>query len=137
MDMDMVTETGAGMDVDIGSDTCMDIGMNMKTKCNAKFSVFLISYEMNIYGKKLYQLYNAIKDCTYDERWVQCLNNVWIIKTELDINTVYEKIKEILENNDCFIIVEVISNCEGWLDDKIWEYLNCEVFGKENGASED
>ncbi len=129
MDMDMVTETSVDMGVDIGSDTCTDMGMNP--------GVYLISYEMNIYGKKLYKLYNAIKNCTYDERWVQCLNNVWIIKTELHINTVYEKIKEILENNDCFLIVEVTGNCEGWLDDKIWGYLNREVFGKDNGASED
>lgn len=109
----------------------------MDMECESKLNVFLISYEMNIYGNKLYQLYNAIKGCSFKEKWVQCLNNVWIIKTELNVNDVYEKIKEVLGGMDCFIIIEIIDNYEGWVDDKIWEYLNVEIFEKNISASED
>lgn len=109
----------------------------MEMETVSKPNVFLISYEMNIYGNKLYQIYNAIKSCSYEEKWLQCLNNVWIIKTKLSINSVYERIKEVLGGIDCFIIIEIVDNYDGWVDDKIWEYLNTEIFEKIFSASED
>ena len=104
---------------------------------DVKLKVYLISYEISRYSKKIYQLYRIIKECSINEKWVQCINNIWKIKSNLDINTIYEKIKDVLDNSDCFIIIEVTDNAEGWLDTKVWEYLNSDIFEKNIIASED
>ncbi len=89
---------------------------------------YLVSYEISRYSKKIYQLYMIIKECAFEENWIQCFNNLWIIKSELNINNIYEKLKEILDDSDCFIIIEITQNCDGWLNTNIWEYLNNSIF---------
>lgn len=93
-----------------------------------KIKVYLISYEISRYSKKIYKLYKVIKECTCEENWVQCFNNLWIIKSNMDVNMIYEKLKETLDSSDCFIVIEITKNCDGWLDTNIWEYLNNNIF---------
>ncbi len=108
----------------------------MSENCDAMFKTYLISYDINSYSRRIYQLYNVIKSCSLDEKWVQCINNIWIIRANCDANIIYEKMKEVLDNNDCFIIVEITSNVEGWLDTKVWDYLSEEIFNKNIIASD-
>lgn len=89
-----------------------------------KIKVYLVSYEISRHSKKIYRLYKTIKECAFEENWVQCLNNMWIIKSDADINNIYEKLKETLDDSDFFVIAEITKNCDGWLDTNIWEYLN-------------
>lgn len=93
--------------------------------------MYLISYELSKYSKKIYQLYKTIKECALEDNWAQCFNNLWIIKSDMDINIIYEKLKETLYGNDCFIVIEVTKNCDGWMDTRIWEYLNSKIFIKD------
>ena len=38
----------------------------------------------------------------------------------MDIDNIYEKLKETLDSSDCFVIIEITKNCDGWLDTNIW-----------------
>lgn len=93
-----------------------------------KLKVYLIAYDIARTSKSIYNLHKTIKDCSYEDNWVQCFNNLWIIKSEYDIGKIYESIKEVLNNNDCFIVVEITQNCDGWLETNLWDYLNNNIF---------
>jgi len=88
----------------------------------------LISYDMNNNNRNIYNLHKIIKECSHDDHWVQCFDNLWIIKTEHDISKIYESIKEVLGPNDCFFVVEITNNCDGWLETNIWDYINTNIF---------
>ncbi|MDD2481031.1 MAG: hypothetical protein WCY24_06100 [Lutispora sp.] len=89
---------------------------------------YLISYDISRNSKKVYSLYKVIKGCSHEDYWVQCFNNLWIIKSKFDSNTIYERIKEVLDSNDCFLVVEITQNCDGWLDTNIWDYIGNNIF---------
>jgi hypothetical protein len=91
-------------------------------------SSFLISYDINKNSKNIYNLHKIIKDCSYDDHWVQCFDNLWIIKSEHDLSKIYELIKDVLDANDCFLVVEITHNCDGWLETNIWDYINNNIF---------
>lgn len=89
---------------------------------------YLISYDISRNSKKIYSLYRVIKECSYQDNWVQCFNNLWIIKSDRDCSTIYEQIREVLESNDCFLVAEITQNCDGWLETNIWDYLGNSIF---------
>lgn len=91
---------------------------------------YLISYDINRNSKNIYSLHKIIKDCSYEDTWVQCFHNLWIIKSEHDISKIYDSIKDVLDANDCFLVVEITQNCDGWLETNIWDYINNNIFIK-------
>lgn len=97
---------------------------------------YLISYDISRNSKKTYSLYKVIKDCTDQDSWVQCFNNLWIIKSSQDISTIYESIKEVLDSYDCFLVVEITNNCDGWLETNIWDYIGNNIFHRDKISPE-
>jgi len=89
---------------------------------------YLITYDIARNSKSVYNLHKIIKESSYEDNWVQCFNNLWIIKSEHDIGKIYESIKEVTGPNDCFLIVEITQNCDGWLETNLWDYLNNNIF---------
>ena len=89
---------------------------------------YLISYDISRNSKKIYNLYKVIKECSYEDNWVQCFNSLWIIKSNFDSNTIYGLIKEVLDSSDCFLVAEITQNCDGWLETNIWDYIGSNIF---------
>lgn len=90
--------------------------------------VYLISYELTVYSRRMNQLHSVIKDCAYKDKWVQCFNNLWIIRTEMSKDEIYDKLKAVFCDSNCFIIIGVTPDCDGWIDTSLWDYLNNKIF---------
>ncbi len=88
--------------------------------------VYLITYDLNKPGQKYDDLYEAIKNSsTY---WVHFLDSAWIIKSALSVNQVSNNIRAKVDESDNFLVIEVTNNKQGWLPQKIWEYINNSIF---------
>jgi hypothetical protein len=92
-------------------------------------AVYLISYDLNKKDKNYDGVFQAIKDSSVaGTTWWHYLDSTWIIKSNISVQQVYDKIKPETDDNDNFIIIEVINNKQGWLPQKAWDYLNNVIF---------
>ena len=89
---------------------------------------YLITYDLKKSGQNYNALYDAIKSASYNDTWMHYLDSTWIIKSSLSAEQVYDKIKAVVDDNDYFIIIEVVKDYYGWLPKESWEYLDNNIF---------
>lgn len=90
--------------------------------------VYIISYDLNKSGQNYDGLYDVIKESSDSNRWWHHLDSTWIIKSNLTVGQVSDKIKAQVDDNDFYIVIEIKDNKQGWLPEKAWNYLNNEIF---------
>ncbi|MBH0331066.1 SinR [Brevibacillus brevis] len=92
-------------------------------------AVYLISYDLNKSGKDYKGVYEAIKASSVGgNTWWHYLDSTWIIKSNLSVQQVYEKIRLHTDSDDFFLVIEVKNNKQGWLPQDAWDYLNNVIF---------
>lgn len=89
--------------------------------------VYLITYDLHKPGQDYEGLYDAIKSASTGA-WSHRLDSTWIIKSTLSVDAVSAKIKEKVDKDDHFIVIEVKNNKQGWLPKDAWTYLNDNIF---------
>lgn len=89
--------------------------------------VYLISYDLHQEGQDYKSLFDTIKSCSTGTWW-HYLESTWIIKSNSTVNQISEKIKNVSDDNDNFLVIEVINNKQGWLPQEAWGHLNNSVF---------
>ncbi|MBU3146838.1 hypothetical protein [Clostridium sp. CF012] len=91
--------------------------------------VYLIGYDLNKTDKNYDGVYTAIKESSVSgSTWWHYLDSTWIIKSNLTVDQVQEKIKLETDENDHFLVIEVKNNKQGWLPKDAWDYLNNNIF---------
>lgn len=91
--------------------------------------VYLIGYDLNKADKNYDGVYTAIKESSVNgATWWHYLDSTWIIKSNLTVNQVSDKIKPETDENDRFLVIEVKNNKQGWLTQDAWDYLNDNIF---------
>ena len=88
--------------------------------------VYLVGYDLNKAGKNYDGVYTAIKESS--TAWWHYLDSTWIIKSNLTVQQVYDKIKPETDDNDRFLVIEVKNNKQGWLTQDAWDHLNDVIF---------
>ncbi|MGG4039935.1 hypothetical protein [Heyndrickxia ginsengihumi] len=86
-------------------------------------SVYLITYDLNAPGKDYGKLYEEIKSLG---AWAHYMESVWFVDTDLDPNSIRDKLKEIIDSNDSLFVSKVTSY-SGWADKKLWDWLSKHV----------
>lgn len=89
--------------------------------------IYLITYDLHKPGQDYEYLYETIKNSSTGD-WSHHLESTWIIKSNLSVNQVAENIKSAIDENDSFLVIEVINNKQGWLPEEAWTYLNNNIF---------
>lgn len=89
---------------------------------------YLITYDLKKRGQDYKSLYDAIKSASFDDTWCHYLDSTWIIKSNLSVQQVSDKIKQAVDDNDNFIVIEVVKNYHGWLPREAWDYLSNQIF---------
>lgn len=89
---------------------------------------YLITYDLKKSGQNYNALYDAIKSASYNDTWMHYLDSTWIIKSNLSVQQVSDKIKQAVDDNDSFIVIEVVKNYQGWLPTEAWDYLTNNIF---------
>lgn len=83
---------------------------------------YLISYDLNKPGKDYQGVYQAIKDSSTGT-WCKPLESVYIIRSELTTQGIYNKIAPHLDSGDRVLVIEVTSNSFWYLDKDVSDYL--------------
>lgn len=90
-------------------------------------ATYMIGYDLNKPGKDYESVFQAIKGAS-NGVWCHCLDSTWLIKTNLNANQIYEKIRPCIDNNDNIIIMEIRYNWAGQLPQKQIDYINNSIF---------
>ena len=82
----------------------------------------LITYDLNKPGKDYDSLYLVIKSTS--KAWWHYLDSTWLVATQEDVGYWQRKIREVVDQNDHFLVVEITKMPrQGWLPQKAWDWI--------------
>lgn len=84
--------------------------------------LYLITYDLRQPGRDYAPVYAAIKALSTGE-WCRPLESVWIVKSGLDVNDIYRRIKPLVDESDRFLVAGITDNIAWYLDEKVSDYL--------------
>lgn len=87
--------------------------------------IYAINYDLCTPGKDYKGLYEAIKQCGVS--WWHYLDSTWLVDTSLNANTIADRLKAHLDNNDNMLIIRVTRDYQGWLPNEAWEWINSRI----------
>lgn len=89
--------------------------------------VYMITYDLNAPTQNYNDVIQAIKDASTGV-WCTYWKSSFLIKSNLSVQEVSDKITPHLDSNDKLLIIEVNKNYQGWLEQKQWDYINKNIF---------
>lgn len=89
--------------------------------------VCMITYDLNAEGQNYEKVIQAIKDASTGA-WCCYWKSSYLIKTNLTVQQVADKITPHLDSNDRLFVIEVKENYQGWLSEKQWKYIKENIF---------
>lgn len=89
--------------------------------------VYMITYDLNSTGQKYDEVINAIKESSTGA-WCSYWKSSYLIKSDLTVQEVSDKITKYVDKNDRLIVIEVKNNYQGWLTEKQWQYIKDNIF---------
>ena len=90
-------------------------------------AVYMITYDLNSEGQNYDDVINAIKDASTGA-WCTYWKSSYLIKSNLSVQQVTDRITPHLDSNDRLLVIEVKQNYQGWLTDKQWKYIRENIF---------
>lgn len=91
-------------------------------------AVYMITYDLNSTGQKYDEVIKAIKDSSTGA-WCTYWKSSFLIKSNLSVSQVTDKITKYLDSNDRLLVIEVKNNYSGWLAEDDWKYIKENIFG--------
>ena len=83
--------------------------------------IYMVSYDLNTPGKDYSRLFEVLKS---SEGWWHYLESTWILYTRKSVQSWTDKIRQAIDANDTFIIVDITGQeINGWLQKKAWEWI--------------
>lgn len=61
--------------------------------------------------------------------WWSYIENTWIILTNETADEVWERLEKLFPKDGRILIIEVKANCQGWLENDAWKWIE-EKMGK-------
>ena len=86
-------------------------------------AVYMITYDLNSKGQNYEDVIQSIKDASTGA-WCSYWKSSYLIKSNLTVQQVSDKITPHLDSNDRLIVIETKANYQGWLSEKQWKYLS-------------
>lgn len=80
---------------------------------------YSVSYDLNKDNKNYDGLYSAIQ--SYPA--MRALDSTWFIKTDSSASDIYKHLSSEIDKDDSIFISEINSNRQGYLSEKIWNWL--------------
>ena len=88
----------------------------------------MITYDLNSKGQNYEDVIQSIKDASTGA-WCSYWKSSYLIKSNLTVQQVSDKITPHLDSNDRLIVIETKANYQGWLSEKQWKYIRENIFG--------
>lgn len=85
--------------------------------------VYLVTYDLNKQGKNYDALYTCLREYSYIRDLD--LDSVWFISTTQDASQIDADIRQHMDANDRLFVTRLHKGeYQGWMDKKIWEWIN-------------
>lgn len=86
---------------------------------------YIISYDLKGVGTDYSVLYEAIKSVG---EWQHPLESTWVVKSDLNQNQIYDKLKPAMDAIDQVLIFRIYPReRQGWLAKSFWEWMHNKV----------
>ncbi|MEE9170264.1 MAG: hypothetical protein V3U73_10885 [bacterium] len=83
--------------------------------------IFLVSYDLKKPGRDYSSLYALLKSAP---QWWHFLESTWLLHTNESLDNWGEKIRNVMDQNDHFIIVDITRRArQGWLPEEAWKWI--------------
>ena len=82
--------------------------------------VYMITYDLNSPNQNYEKVIQAIKDASTGA-WCTYWKSSYLIKSNLTVQQVSDKITPHLDSNDRLLVIEARNNYQGWLSEKQWQ----------------
>lgn len=83
--------------------------------------IYAINYDLKRPGQDYSGLYEAIKSCG---AWWHYLGSTWLVDTTLNASSIWERIRQHIDQNDRVLVIGVTQEYEGWLPKDAWNWIN-------------
>lgn len=84
--------------------------------------IFSISYELQKPGQNYDVLYETIESA---QSWCHPMTSHWFIRTEQSVQTWYEKLRKVMDQNDFIFVVDITGQArQGWLPQTACDWFN-------------
>lgn len=84
-------------------------------------TVYCVSYDLNKSGQNYNALYEELKK---SPGYWHHLDSTWLISTSESANTLSERLRKHLDNNDNILVIRVTRPYAGWLPEDAWEWID-------------
>ena len=85
----------------------------------------LITYDLNRPGQDYEGLFDEIKSLG---AWWHYLDSLWIVDTNLTVNSAADRIRARVDTSDHFLVLDVTGDAsQGWLPQEAWNWINTHV----------
>lgn len=91
-------------------------------------AVYMVTYDLNNPGQHYDDVIKAIKEASTGV-WCTYWKSSYLIRSNLSVQQVSDKITPYLDSNDTLLVIEVKNNYQGWLTEKQWKYIRENIFG--------
>ena len=88
-------------------------------------NTYLVSYDLKKPDRNYQGLFGVLMKFS---GWWHFLESTWLIKTEEDANSIFEKLKPHIDQDDSLLIIMVHNDYQGQLPKKAWDWINQNIW---------
>lgn len=86
--------------------------------------VYMVSYDLNKLGQDYEGLYEELRRSS---GYWHYLDSTWLISTSESANSIFNRLRPSIDNNDSVLIIDVGRDYSGWLSKKAWEWIKQQI----------
>ncbi|EKU36732.1 hypothetical protein VXQ47_14155 [Acinetobacter pittii] len=83
-------------------------------------TVYSVSYDLNEEGQNYKDLIDEIKKFN---GYCKVMKSYWFVCSDNDANSVSDRLRKHIDNNDYLLVMETSTNRQGWLNKDVWAWL--------------
>jgi hypothetical protein len=86
--------------------------------------VYCVSYDLNRLGQRYKDLHAELEKSL---SWWHYLDSTWLILTNETANTLVDRLRQHMDDNDYILVIAVKRDYQGWLSQEAWDWINKHV----------
>ena len=90
-------------------------------------AVYIVSYDLNSPGQDYEALYDELK--RPPAGWIPIMDSTWLIDSAESAQSLSDRIRQHLDENDWLFVAEITTNHQGWLPQVKWDWVDT-AFGR-------
>lgn len=85
-------------------------------------TIYAICHQTRLLDRPSPGLRDAIKNIGV--AWWHHMEGVWLVQTDRSVDQIYDTLRPQIDDTERLLVMEVTDNCQGWLPEKAWQWIN-------------